>query len=119
MEEWSTLEICFILLFAGFVCGCIGAVLGDKKNRGMAGFWLGFLLGPIGVLVLVLLPAEAATTTIKPGLRPITTSARHERKCPFCAETILSEAVICRFCQRDLPPVPARDLDPIFRNSGA
>lgn len=24
------------------------------------------------------------------------------RKCPFCAETILKEAKVCRFCQREL-----------------
>lgn len=26
-----------------------------------------------------------------------------ERKCPFCAEAIKIEAVVCRFCNRDLP----------------
>lgn len=27
------------------------------------------------------------------------------RKCPFCAETIKQEAVVCRFCNRDVPKV--------------
>lgn len=27
-----------------------------------------------------------------------------EKKCPFCAETIRAEAVVCRFCQRNLKP---------------
>jgi len=36
------------------------------------------------------------------GLEP-----REERECPFCAERILVRARLCRFCGREVPPVPA------------
>jgi hypothetical protein len=28
-----------------------------------------------------------------------------DRKCPFCAETIKQEAVVCRYCNRDIPKI--------------
>jgi hypothetical protein len=29
------------------------------------------------------------------------------RKCPFCAEHVKAEALVCRFCQKDLPRLDA------------
>lgn len=34
-------------------------------------------------------------------------SPRAERQCPYCAETILAAAKICRFCNRDVSSIPA------------
>jgi len=39
------------------------------------------------------------------------TSSSEERKCPFCAELVKREAVVCKHCQRDLPP-PGPESEP-------
>lgn len=41
-------------------------------------------------------------------------TASNLRKCPFCAEEIKREAVICRFCQKEVPPPePDPNLCPV------
>lgn len=108
-------EVIFIYLGIGAVFGTIGWAVGESKDQGPAGFGLGFLLGPLGVLIAVLLPptAEAqARKNLAVEKAQDRLSTATERKCPFCAELIKSEAVICRFCNRDVPPSPRASVDP-------
>jgi hypothetical protein len=67
-----------ILVIAGFICGVIGMFLGSSVNKGGAGFFLGLFLGPIGWIIVLLLPRETSnssqtqtpTPTQKPKERP-------------------------------------------------
>lgn len=35
------------------------------------------------------------------------------RVCPFCRERVKKEAVVCRFCHRDLEPVTSSDVSTV------
>lgn len=43
------------LVIIGVFCALIGAVVGSAKGQPGAGFWLGFLLGPIGILIVAVM----------------------------------------------------------------
>lgn len=76
------------LLFAVF-----SAVLASGKNRsGVGWFFVGLFFGPFGLLVAFL-----------PRLESLQSDAL--RSCPFCAEQVMRDAIVCKHCGRDIPPV--------------
>jgi hypothetical protein len=74
--EWTALVIFWL------ICGIIGTVIGSFRNAGGTGFLLGFLLGPLGVLLVLMVEG-----------RP---------KCPHCAEHHQPGAKICPHCRTAL-----------------
>jgi hypothetical protein len=54
----------------------------------------------VGVLMVVVLPVVLIVSLLN---RSSKKQAAGLRKCPFCAEMIQPEAIVCRFCKRDLP----------------
>lgn len=89
-----------LFLFVDALVFCVvGAFIAREKNREMAeGALLGFLLGPLGVIVEGLLPTRPPSTDAS-----ALTVADVQKVCPACAELIKAEAHLCRFCGHQFP----------------
>lgn len=46
-----------LFLFA-LITAIVGVFLGNMRNRGRAGFWFGFILGPFGWIIVLLMPEK-------------------------------------------------------------
>lgn len=89
-----------ILLIIWFLFGiAAAAVMSNKGRSGCGGFALGFLLGPIGLIIALVLQKDHKTLENK------AVSSGEMRKCPQCAELIRWEAKKCRFCGSEVPPM--------------
>jgi hypothetical protein len=89
-----------VLLVLWLLCGIAGGIILSNKGRsGCGGFALGFLLGPIGLVIALVMQTDHKELEHR-SLRSGDT-----RKCPNCAEVVRAEAKKCRFCGSELPPL--------------
>ena len=56
----------FIIAFGGLVGGFLGRIV----KKGVSGFWLGAFIGPIGWIIIFLLPRDQRPKKTKPTPRP-------------------------------------------------
>ena len=87
------------ILFWAVLMGLVGYLLGNTRGRGGEGALFGILLGPLGWIIVLLLPSSG-------------------NKCPECLGTVPAGARRCQHCgvvfSRPIPQTQASDLARFF-----
>lgn len=87
----------FYTLIFWLLCIVAAAHIAEERgHRDLVGIASGALLGPLGVLIMALLPAD------EQGVARRQLARGHRQRCPHCAELVLSQANVCRYCGRDI-----------------
>ena len=87
-----------LLLCLMSACNVLEAVTDKNTNAAVGAGAIALVLFLAGVPLLI--------TGLKRVFSPAPATAAL-RPCPFCAEPIQPKAVVCRFCNREVPAVPS------------
>jgi len=88
-----------IYVIVWVICAFIGMGIGKSKGKGGAGFALGLFLGPIGIIIIAVMKEDTV------AVESAAIASGGSRKCPYCAELVKAEALICKHCGKELPVV--------------